>query len=300
VDDSGTIWLFRIAGLFAGIALSLPVARRIGGYYRAKRTSEQELFIDTWWALYTLIQTVILVVTRESPALLITLAAFPAYWSVKRWLMGGLRAAEAPPVRLLLLRVFGHDRRTERLLDELTLRWRPIGTVELIAGRDLAFRNIDPQELYTFLTGGLAREFVKDDGDLARRLDHSDERQDPDGRYRLTQFFCHRNTWQRVLDNLVARCDAVLMDLRGFDEKRLGCQYEITRLGAHLGEKTIVLLTDQSTRVDLLETLLSEAALSRAGGVSQGTARGFLLEAGGSPAETVATATRLLLGARPA
>jgi hypothetical protein len=112
---------------------------------------------------------VILVVARDSPALLVTLAAFPVYWSVKRALMRGLPAPEAPPVRLPLLRVFGHDSRSERLLDELTLRWRPIGTVELIAGRDLVFRNIDPQELYTFLTGGLAREFVKDDDDLALR-----------------------------------------------------------------------------------------------------------------------------------
>ena len=62
--------------------------------------------------------------------------------------------------------MFGPDRGTERLLDELTLRWRPFGTVDLIAGRNLALRNIDPGEFYDFLTGKLAREFVQDGADL--------------------------------------------------------------------------------------------------------------------------------------
>ena len=259
VGDSAGIWLFRLAGLAGGVLLALPLARRIGGWYRAKRTSEQMLFIGIWWLLLTLIETSILVVTRGGLEQLIALGGFAAFWLVSRALIGGLRSDEPPAARLLLLRVFGHDRRIERLLDELTLRWRPLGTVELIAGRDLAFRNIDPSELYGFLTGGLAREFVKNGDDLARRLARRDERQDPDGLYRVTQFFCHLDTWQHTLDALVTGCDAVLMDLRGFDERRLGCRYEIGRLAERLGDKPIVLLTDSSTRVELAESLFLAA-----------------------------------------
>jgi hypothetical protein len=300
VGDSAGIWLFRLAGLAGGTLLALPVARHICGWYESKRSSEQMLSIDIWWLLLTLIETTILVITRDSLGQLIALGGFAAYWLVSRALIGGRRSEDPPAARLLLLRVFGHGRRSERLLDELTLRWRPVGTVALIAGPDLALRNIDPSELYGFLTGSLAREFVKDGADLAQRLARLDERQDPDGLYRVTQFFCHRNTWQRTLDALVAGCDAILMDLRGFDESRLGCQYEIGRLAECLGEKPIVLLVDASTRVDLAESLFLAAVPASRRAALPVNPHVFVLEAGRSPGDTVATATRLLFGAQPA
>ena len=71
---------------------------------------------------------------------------------------------------------------------------------------------------------------------MDERLARRDDRPDPDGRFRVNQFFCHRNTWKPTLDRLVASCDAVLMDLRNFDENREGCRYEIRRLGEHGGE----------------------------------------------------------------
>lgn len=181
VGDSAGIWFFRLAGLAVGVLLALPIARRICGCYDSKRSSEQMLSIDIWWLLLTLIETTILVITRDSLGQLVALGGFAAYWLVSRALIGGRRSEDPPAARLLLLRVFGHGRRSERLLDELTLRWRPVGTVALIAGPDLALRNIDPSELYGFLTGGLGREFVKDGADLAQRLARLDERQDPDG-----------------------------------------------------------------------------------------------------------------------
>ena len=69
----------------------------------------------------------------------------------------------------------------------------------------------------------------------------------------MNQFFCHQNTWQHVLDALVLSCDGVLMDLRDFDESKLGCLYEIGRLAEHVGEKPIVLLVNQRTRLDIVE-----------------------------------------------
>ena len=59
---SPTIWIFRLVGLVAGVLLALPAVRGIGRLYRAKRTSEQMLFIDTWWSLLIVIQTVVLVI----------------------------------------------------------------------------------------------------------------------------------------------------------------------------------------------------------------------------------------------
>jgi hypothetical protein len=298
VGASPAIWIFRLLGLATGVLLALPVVRGIGRLYQTKRTSDQMLFIDTWWSLLTIIQTTVLVI-RWGPEGFIALAGLGAYLLTSRVLISGLRTDRSPAARLLLLRVFGHDRRTERLLDELTLRWRPFGTVDLIAGRDLALRNIDPSEFYDFLTGKLARQFVQDGTDLDERLARRDDRQDPDGRFRVNQFFCHRNTWKPTLDRLVASCDAVLMDLRNFDENREGCRYEITRLAEHAGTKPIVLLANANTQLELAEGLFRDAATHHH---RQATPDGqvFILQTSRSNRATIDTATRLLLGSQPA
>ena len=196
--------------------------------------------------------------------------------------------------------MFGHDRRTERLLDGITRRWRYIGPIYLIAGRDVALRTVDPQDFYSFLSGRLSRAFVKDEADLAARLSVLDRDPDPDGRYRINQFFCHQNTWKAVLDELIQRSAAVLMDLRGFDAARLGCRYELTRLGEHLGAKPVVLLADASTDRDLVALLLRQGQAMPAPLARPPERHAYLLDAGTrSGARLLAMATRLLLGAQP-
>jgi hypothetical protein len=297
VGVSPAIWIFRLFGLIVGALVGLVAARGFSWLYRAKRISEQMLFIDTWWSLLTVIQAGLLVILW-GPAGFVALAGLGGYLLISRVLMSGLRSDRPPAARLLLLRVFGHDRRTERLFDELTLRWRPFGTVELLAGRDLALRNIDPGEFYDFLTGKLAREFVQDGADLDRRLARRDDRQDPDGRFRVNQFFCHRNAWKPTLDRLVAGCDAVLMDLRDFNENREGCRYEIRRLAEHAGAKPIVLLTNAKTQLDLAESLFRDTATQHHRRASP-DGQVFILQTSRSNRATVDTATRLLLGSQP-
>ena len=295
--DSAAIWLFRLGGFVLGAGLAFLAVGLIGSRYRAKTMSDQELFLDGWWAVFTVIQAALFMIRAESALMLASLAAFPAYYLTKRALLRLARAERSAPVPLLLLRVFGHDRRTERLLDGITRRWRCIGPIYLIAGRDVALRNIDPQDFYSFLSGRLSRAFVKDAADLEARLGTLDRDPDPDGRYRINQFFCHQNTWKGVLDELMRRSAAVLMDLRGFDAARLGCRYELTRLGEHLGSIPVVLLADTSTDHDLVAELLRQGrAGAPIGRFSGGHA--YLLDAPRkAAARSLGAATRLLLGA---
>lgn len=90
------------------------------------------------------------------------------------------------------------------------------------------------------------------------------------------------------------------MELCGSDASRLSCQYEIGRLAECLGEKPIVLLVDASTRVDLAESLFLAAVPASRRAALPVNRHVFVLEAGRSPGDTVATATRLLFGAQPA
>ena len=53
---------------------------------------------------------------------------------------------------------------------------------------------------------------------------------DPDGRYRIKEFFCYNDTWQMTMERLAAASDAVLMDLRSFSRVNQGCIFELGRL----------------------------------------------------------------------
>src|SRR5207248_2093380 len=128
-----------------------------------------------------------------------------------------LRAAPRPkPRTLLLLRVFALGTRSERLFDLLRAHWLRLGNISLIAGPDLITTTVEPHEFLDFLGGQLSRQFVRDRADLGRRISGMDTKIDPDGRFRVNEFFCRADTWQITMRELAACSDAVLMDLRSF------------------------------------------------------------------------------------
>jgi hypothetical protein len=129
----------------------------------------------------------------------------------------------------------------------------------LIGGPDLAYATIEPYEFFEFLSGRLARAFIKDRDDLDSRLPESAATPDPDGLFRIEDFFCHDNTWRMTVSRLAHKADAVLMDLRGFTSKNRGCIFEIEQLITSVPLQRIVLLVDRSTDVPFLEQILQRA-----------------------------------------
>ena len=61
---------------------------------------------------------------------------------------------------------------------------------------DLITAVVEPHEFLGFVSGQLSRQFVQDEADLERRLAALDRQPDPDGRFRVNEFFCHADTWQ--------------------------------------------------------------------------------------------------------
>jgi hypothetical protein len=126
------------------------------------------------------------------------------------------RAAGRTSARsLLVLRVFGHTWRTERLFDRIASRWRLFGPVMMIAAPDVAARTIDAGDYLRWLTGRTSETFVSSDADLAARLASMQLGFDPDARYRVNAFCCRDNAWQAAVVELIHRADAVVMDVRG-------------------------------------------------------------------------------------
>lgn len=297
------------AGFF--MAASVPFGylcwrgiRAVSRAYEAKVFSDQQLLVDSWWVIVVFYIFAIRASSSERAAmvLLTGLALLVAYrltvaWGLKRLVKPLSRPANR---RLLLLRVFGFQKRTEQLFDAVGQRWRFHGSVQMIAGTDLAARNIDPGDFVRFLGARMGEQFIKGESELQVRLSSLDLAPDPDGRYRVNEFFCRDDTWQAALTALLDVSDAVLMDLRGFSPSKQGCLFELKQLVERVPLERVVLVIDSTTDMALLRsTLMSawEQAVSK--GVVRASASLALVNVVRHSAAEVATLIALLLGARP-
>ena len=260
LDALGTLVLMHLMGFAVFSLIGWWMLRWIGRRYEAKRTSDQRLTLDALWLLFGVGQSISF--AFEGWAWIFTgLVGFAAYKLVTR--VGfALVAARHPPAprapMLLLLRVFALGRRSERLFDVLTKRWLRAGSIGLIAGPDLVTTAVEPHEFLGFVGGRLARQFVQGEADLERRLSQLDMQPDPDGRYRVNEFFCHADTWQPTMRRLARASEIVLMDLRSFSRTNQGCVYELGELLAAVPLDRVVFVVDASTDRPFLQQTLQE------------------------------------------
>ncbi len=255
----------------AGIAVGLPFAWLAVGAlrrrYAAKRYSDQMLVLDAIW----LFKTVWLCQSLAFDAGALALAGIVTFLAYKLVTRAGLRpiaqaAAKRQPRKLLLLRVFGFNRRSGCLFDLLAARWRYRGSIQLIGAPDLAARSIDPDKLLAFIGRGLRRRFIRDEADLDRRMGEVDFRPDPDGRFRVNEFFCAGEVWRHAVQRLMREADLVVMDLRSFSERSRGCIFELQILLDRVPMARLVLLVDGTTDRALLDQVLLEHWASLAAG----------------------------------
>jgi len=232
--------------------------------YERKRFSDAQFQIGTWMIFVTL-----LLGLGAGPAdggLSVGTLGIVAALAAGVWLYcAKLKRIEAwqSPQRLLLLRVFAHDNRGERLLDEIAFHWRFIGPIHMISGPDVAKANLDPHELFLFLRRRLVALFVTNRATLMRRMTAVDEKPDPDGRYRINEFFCFDGVWQEAVDRLVGMCQAVLLDLRGFKETRRGTAFEIALLARRDALKRTVVLVDAETDLQAIDRTVAQVPGAR-------------------------------------
>ncbi len=246
---------FAFFGLF-GWWLLLRLGRR----YQAKKMSDQSISLDALWLLFAVIQGSHLVYKSW----IWTLTGVVAFVAYKLVVIGGMRfltrkqSQEAAGRELLLLRVFSLGHRSQRLFDLLSKIWLRAGSIHLIAGPDLATATVEPHEFLDFVGGRLSRRFVQGEVDLDQRLAQLDTQPDPDGRYRVNEFFCRADTWQMTMQRLADRSDAVLMDLRSFSSNNQGCIYELQQLMNIISLDRLILVIDDSTDQTFLEATLQD------------------------------------------
>ncbi len=294
--------------LFFGIWLTLPVlgalaawavVRWIARSYQTGRASDQMLTVDVLMLIFALWIFLVLFSAFGWVAAAFAPVSFAAYkklalWQLKQRSRSGL---PGPPRTLLLLRVFGFDKRTQGLLDQLSRTWRHLGPIRLIGGPDLASTTIEPHEFFEFLNGRLSRAFIKSEEDLEERLRESRTTPDLDGLFRIEDFFCHDDTWRMTVSRIAREADAVLMDLRGFTPTNRGCVHEIEQLLALVPLRRIALLVDNTTDFSLLEHTVQHAwsvMPARSPNAASGVHRLRILQASSSTRNTLGTLLGLL------
>jgi len=269
---TGAEWVLAGPGLDTGfVLLALPMGllawwrlRSLARAYEAKRFSDAQLLLRTWWLLVVAVE-VVDQVNAHPDALLAVLATAAVAFAAFAPLLGlALKWAAAlpgrpPPRTLLVLRVFGDTARSEALFDRVVARWRWFGPVTLIAAPDVVARTVDPGDFLQFASGNIGASFVNTQHELEHRLATLDLAPDPDGRYRVNEFCCRDSSWQATVVQLIERADAVLMDLRGFSAQRMGCEFELRELALRLRGEQVVLGVDASTDRALLGAALGAA-----------------------------------------
>ncbi len=218
----------RLVALAAGAALGLVPLVWAARRYRRKRTSDLALLIDGWFLFLTGWLALMTAHDVGWRALWFVLA-YLVYRAVLWFGFKMTRASRDADHRLLLLRVFRQREASTRLLRRLELDWRQIGSLQMIMAPDLASATLEPHDVLDFLTLRLGRKFIADEADLTMRLAEADHLPDPDGRFRVNEFFCRADTWKSALQRLVEE-GPIVMDLRSFGPTNAGCRYELGTL----------------------------------------------------------------------
>jgi hypothetical protein len=237
-------------------ALGWALARWISAAYRRRMLSDQSLLLDSLWLLFATWYAMLLVLGG-----LIWVATAPVALIALKLVLAARRRVQAPTAGvtrdLTFLRVFSLGRRSDTLLDRVARHWRHIGSVQMITGPDVALSTVQPHQFLDFLSRKLGRHFVRDQASLARSLAERDRTRDPDGRFRINNFFCHADSWQAAVPHLVENGEAVLMDLRSFSATNAGCIHELRYLVQNVPFGRCLLVVDDTTDAAFLKHTLT-------------------------------------------
>ncbi|HLN84990.1 MAG TPA: hypothetical protein VK200_00975 [Candidatus Limnocylindrales bacterium] len=246
---AGTLVILHIIG-FAVFAIAgwiiLGTLRRL---YAKKHVSEQSITIDAVWLLFGVVNSIRLV--SHGPSWILSgLTAYLIYKFIAACsyrLSGLARLSQSSGRRLLLLRVFSIDGRSQALYETLGKSWRTVGSIQMIAGRDLAASAMEPHEFLDFVAGKLDRRFIDSGRTLDVRVNQMDLQPDKEGQFRVTEFFCHDDTWKMSLARVADDSDVVLMDLRGFSSENSGFVLEIHELFNVVALSRVIFIVDNTT-----------------------------------------------------
>lgn len=237
------------------------VSRIIRQLYLTKRISDQSLHIDSIWFIIAIIQSIEF--AFEDPLWMLSgLVAFIVFKIITGVGFSAIRKKTESPEsvpQLLILRVFSLGRKSEMLYNIVTRSWRYAGNVLFITGPDLVTATVEPHDFLEYLSGKLSNRFIDSEETLLHSLSEMDRAPDPDGRFRIKDFFCYDDTWKMVLSRLVHESEVVLMDLRSFSAENAGCKFEIAALIDLIPIERVIFVIDKTTDEKYMRQTMMDA-----------------------------------------
>jgi len=254
-----------VVGIVASVVAAWLAARWIRSATLAGTLSDRTLAIDALFLFFAAFFAMVLALV-DAIWLLAGMLAFVVYRVVVTVARVQVRrrAVALAPRGLVFLRVFALGEKTSTLFSALAKHWRRVGSMQLIAGPDLAQSTAQPHQLLDFVAGRLSRHFIGDARSVEAAMSEVDRAAGRDGWHRVHSFFCRADTWQAVLARMVAQDDVVLMDLRSFSPSNAGCEHELRHLVERVPLGRCVFVVDATTDQAHLRSLLAEA-LARLG-----------------------------------
>ena len=92
------------------------------------------------------------------------------------------------------------------------------------------------------------RKFLKDREALLRKIKTAmGSSMRLNGTYALQPYYCHDDLWRPAVEQMMEEAEIVLMDFRGFDPSKRGCEYEIGKVLDTVPVHRLILLLDGRT-----------------------------------------------------
>ncbi|MEO6330285.1 MAG: hypothetical protein ABIO55_15230 [Ginsengibacter sp.] len=248
--------------ILSSFSIAVSMVLILKKLYLAKYINEQQISIDVQLLIFSFCYSIWEI--QKNPSFFtisFCLLPFIIYKIMSTLLFIAFRTRHQNknPVKLLLLRVFALQEASRKSFQKIQVHWQFAGPVLMISGPDLATTTIDSNEMADFVTNSLKKHFCYDSQSIEKNLNNVDIEPDNDGSFRITEFFCRNNIWKEVLLKLISMSNLVLLDLRSFSQSYKGCQYEIQQVVNHMNFSKVIVLIDQSTKIDFLKATFIDA-----------------------------------------
>ena len=257
---TGTMIGLHLIGFVAFAIVGWLMLELLRQLYESKHISEQSIKGDAMWLLFGIVNSIGLVFEEYggSPAVSSRLRSIsslaPSCFVFSAFRGGRTKGAPTAPATRLCTR---QTQRTALRYPRQILAHRRQHPDDRRTG--FATTTVEPHEFFDFVTGKLERRFIDTGRTLDLRIEQMDLAPDRDGQFRVTEFFCHDDTWKITLARLADDSDAVLMDLRGFSQANDGCVFEIHELFNVVPLARAVFVVDESTDQPFMRETMQRA-----------------------------------------
>lgn len=253
-----------VAIVLVYFVLVYGIIRTLAKAHQDKFFSDWMLQFDMMWLILIIIpQGFYLLIGKDNQVILPLFVLVAIYLASRLLLFLALRSRfpeERSNKQLLYLRVFARNRDAEILFKAITHQWRFIGPVLGIGGPDIATAYIEPIDFLQFLGFRSIRQFIKTKIEITQSIQDLDNKTDPDGRFRINNFYCNADTWKQTVSELFPQCSTILIDVRHFNPNNKGVLFEIEQMIQSIPLQKILFIYDETTDQKALNRYIDEFA----------------------------------------